>query len=95
MTLRRPRWLMAMTEVCAPNSAGAVQQLVEEGHEGGDAFEGEALGAEIARLNDLLEDVGAGEQVEDVPLGFSVERGRPGFEAVGDPLAALGRRGCA
>ena len=45
---------------------GTVEQLVEEGNEGGDAFEGEALGAEVAGLDDLLEEVGAGEEVEDV-----------------------------
>ena len=39
---------------------------VEEGDEGGEAFEGEALGAEVAGLDDLLEEVGAEELGEDV-----------------------------
>ena len=38
---------------------GGVEHLIKERDQGGDAFEREALGAEVARLDDLLEDVGA------------------------------------
>ena len=48
MTLRRPRWLMPKMARSRAEFGGAVEQLVEEGNEGGDAFEGEALGSEIA-----------------------------------------------
>ena len=44
---------------------GGGEELVEERDEGGEAFEGEALGAEVALLNDLLEEVGAEEAGED------------------------------
>jgi hypothetical protein len=62
------------------------QQLVEERDEDGEAFEREALGAEVARLDDLLEDVGADEVGEDAPLG-----GRRGglLDLVLEPLALL------
>jgi hypothetical protein len=65
---------------------GAVEEPVEEGNECGHAFEGEALGAEIAGLDDLLEDVGAGEEVEDVILVYGR---RGGFEALGEPFASI------
>ena len=69
ITLRRPRWLMASTISRRPARRPA-EELVEEGNQRGDAFEREALGAEIARLHDLLEDVGAHQQIENA-------RGRP------------------
>jgi hypothetical protein len=40
------------------------KQLFEERDEGGEAFEREALGAEVARLDDLFEEIGAGEELE-------------------------------
>ena len=52
----------------APRLGGGVENFVDQRNEGGDAFEREALAAEIALLHDLLEDVGAGEQVEDASL---------------------------
>ena len=71
---------------------GAVEQLVEEGDEGGDAFQREALGAEIARLDDLLEEVGAGEEVEDrLRIGL---RGR-GLRGAGRSTHELRARECA
>ena len=87
MTLRRPRWLMPMMDALRAEFGGAVEQLVEEGDEGGDAFEREALGAEIARLDDLLEDVGAGEQIAGCAAGR--RQAEPDFEALRDPLAAF------
>ena len=44
---------------------GALEHLVEQGMQRLDALEREALGAEVARLEELLEGLGAGEQVED------------------------------
>ncbi len=75
---------------------GGGEELVEKRDEDGEAFEGEALGAEIALLDDLLEEVGADEVGEDALLvddagaGAGVEAGRV-FEALLDPGAALGR----
>ena len=40
---------------------GGGEDLIEERDEDGEAFEGEALGAEVALLDDLLEEVGADE----------------------------------
>jgi len=70
MTLRRPRWLMPMTNSIAPRSAAVSRTFVDQRDQGGDAFEREALAAEITLLHDLLEDVGADEQVEDALLVF-------------------------
>ena len=44
------------------------EDLIEKRNEDGEAFEGEALGAEVALLDDLLEEVGADEFGEDVCL---------------------------
>lgn len=44
------------------------EDLVEEWDEDGEAFEGEALGAEVALLDGLLEEIGADELGEDVLL---------------------------
>ena len=49
---------------------GGGEELVEERDEGGEAFEREALGAEVALLDDLLEEVGADEVGEDARAGF-------------------------
>jgi hypothetical protein len=62
---------------------GTVEKLVKKRNEGGDAFEGEALGAEIARLDHMLKDVGASEELKDVVL----VRGRgQTFETLRDPI---------
>ena len=61
MTLRRPRCAMAMMERVMPLRRAVANDLIEERDEDGEAFEGEALGAEIALLDDLLEEVGADE----------------------------------
>ena len=54
---------------------GAVQHFVEKWNERGDAFERKPLGAEITRLNDLLEDIGLREQIEDMLLDVSSRAG--------------------
>ncbi len=68
---------------------GGGEELVEEGDEDGEAFEGEALGAEVALLNDLLEEVGADEGGEDAGGGDG--GGGVRFEALLDPGALFGR----
>ena len=47
---------------------GVVQNLVQKGNQDGDAFEREALGAEIARLDHLLEEVGLGQPFQNLAL---------------------------
>ena len=66
-----------------------MEQLVQERQKRGDAFKGEALGSQVARLDDRLENVGAREQVKHVPLRIAVERGRSCLEALGEPVAAV------
>ncbi len=65
---------------------GGGEDLVEEWDEDGEAFEGEALGAEVALLDDLLEEVGSDEFCEDVGL---VRFGGGALDLVLDPLALL------
>ena len=67
---------MAHPEDCcidAERRAGR-EHLIEKRDEDGEAFEREALGAEVAGLNDLLEDVGADEVGKDVRLAGSGRR---------------------
>src|SRR6185437_15121386 len=76
---------------------GGCKELVEERNEDGEAFEGEALGTEVALLDDLLEEVGADEVGEDAGLlEETVGSGLAGrdvlFEALLDPGALFGRR---
>src|SRR5262249_18486776 len=73
------------------------EELIEKWDEDGEAFEGEALGAEVALLNDLLEEVGANEIGEDAGLleetvGGGGVAGDVLFEALLDPSAVCGRR---
>src|SRR5580658_9323376 len=73
--------------------AGAsVEKFIDQRDQRGDAFEGEALAAEIALLHDLLEDVGADEQIEDTLLVFfcNLETLRRRFHLLVDPAAAFG-----
>ena len=82
---------MPMTSSIAPCCAAAVENFIDQRDQGGDAFEREALAAEIALLHDLLEDVGASQQVEDALLVFLR---RLGFHVLVDPAAALGANRC-
>src|SRR5260370_21623833 len=63
-----------------------VENGVEQGNERGHAFERKALGAEIAGLQDLLEEVGANEALENF---FLVDFGLRTFDALDDPAAAV------
>jgi hypothetical protein len=70
----------------AEGGAGC-EHPIEERDEHGEALEREALGAEVAGLDDLLEDVGADEIGEDVcPVG----RGRGLFHLLLQPLPLRG-----
>ena len=83
---------MAKTERVTPTSAAVVKSLVEKRDEDGEAFEREALGAEVALLDDLLEEVGADEVGEDAGAGRWCGRGGAvALEALLDPCALLGR----
>ncbi len=68
---------------------GGGEELVEEGDEDGESFKGEALGAEVALLDDLLEEVGAEEAGEDA-RGRDGAGGVGGFETLLDPGAFFG-----
>ena len=74
---------------CDSGSGAGAEDLVEERDEDGEAFEGEALGAEVALLDDLLEEVGAEEIGEDAGCRDGRGGGRS-FEALLDPGAFLG-----
>ncbi len=69
---------------------GGGEELIEKGDEGGEAFEREALGAEVAGLDDLLEEVGAHEAGEDAGLGGRVCGCGRSFELLLEPLPLLG-----
>ncbi len=66
---------------------GALEHLVEAGEQRLDPLDREALGAEIAGLQELLEGLGPGEQVEDA---LAVEPRGLGLHALLDPAPALG-----
>ncbi len=90
---------VAHREDGTPNAVvgGGGEELVEERDEDGEPFQREALGAEVALLDDLLEEVGADEIGEDALLvDEAVGGGLIGrdvfFEALLDPGAALWRR---
>src|SRR5438477_614875 len=55
-------------------------------NQGRDTFQRKTLGAEIARLQNLFEKVGANQTLEDFML---INLARPGFESLGDPAAAF------
>ncbi len=63
--------------------SGAVQNLVKKGNQHGDAFQRETLGAEIARLNHLLEEIGLDQAFENLAL---VRRRRRLLHALLDPF---------
>src|SRR5438552_17715033 len=66
--------------------AGSVQDGINQGNQRSDTFQRKALGAEIARLQNLFEKVGANQTLEDFML---INLARPGFESLGDPAAAF------
>ena len=86
ITFRRPRWLMRHDALGDAELGAGCEDAIEERNQNGEAFEREALGAEIARLDDLLEDVGADKLGEDVLL---VGSGRRLLHALLQPLALL------
>ncbi len=65
---------------------GALQGFIEEGNQSGDAFQGEALGSQVARLNDLLEGVGLNEKLENPLL---IDLFRLALETFLDPAPTL------
>ena len=67
---------------------GCGEDLIEKWNEDGEAFERESLGAEVALLDDLLEEVGADELGEDVGLV-----GLGAWAARFDPAATGAARG--
>src|ERR1700686_5362343 len=66
---------------------GRIQNLVDQRDQGRYAFERKAFAAEITLLHDLLEDVGADEQVEDALLVFLFWLR---FHLLIDPASTLG-----
>src|SRR5579864_5481730 len=69
--------------------AGGVQDGIEERDERGNAFERKTLGAQVPRLENLFEQVGADQALKNFFLVY-LKRGT--LEALSDPLAALGFR---
>lgn len=70
-----------------PGCGAGAEDLIEERDEDGEAFEREALGAEVALLDDLLEEVGTDELGEDMLL---IGLGRGLLKLLLQPLALLG-----
>ncbi len=64
-----------------------IENFIDQRDERGHAFEGEALATEIALLHDLLEDVGADEEIENASLVLFL---RFGLHPLVDPAAAFG-----
>ena len=69
---------------------GVVEQFIDERNQHGHAFERKPLGAEIARLNDLLEKVGAQQQLESALRIRPRTNFRAPLQPVLDPLAPTG-----
>ena len=66
---------------------GSGENLFHQRNQGGVAFQREALGADVKGLQHLLEDVGFQQLLEN---GLAIDLGLRRFQAVDDPLAALG-----
>ena len=79
-------------EFSGAEARAGVEKFIDQRDQRGDAFEREALAAEIALLHDLLEDVGADEQVEDALLVFfcNLETLSGRFHLLINPAAAFG-----
>src|SRR5260370_184496 len=66
--------------------ARGVEDGVQERNQCGDTFEREALGAKIARLQNLFEKIGANQTLKDFVL---IDLALRSFEPLSDPAAAL------
>ncbi len=66
---------------------GSGENLLHHRNQGGVAFQREALGADVKRLQHLLEDVGLKQLLEN---GFAIDLGLRAFQPVDNPLPALG-----
>src|SRR5260370_39246599 len=69
------------------------EKLIYQRYQRVDAFEREALAAEVALLHDLLEDIGANQQIKNPLLVFfrHLGIGSRRFHLLVNPTAALGR----
>ena len=65
---------------------GSGENLLHHRNQGGVAFQRKALGADVERLQHLLEDVGFQQLLQN---GFAIDLGLRAFQPVDDPLAAL------
>ena len=65
---------------------GSGEDLLHQRYQRGIAFQRETLGADVERLEHLLEDVGFHQLLQN---GFAIDLGLRSFQAVDDPLAAL------
>ncbi len=68
-----------------PFCAGSLENFVEQRNQRGDAFEGKTLRAQITRLQDLLEQVGADQPLENAS---AIDGRGVRFETLGNPTAA-------
>src|SRR5260370_709287 len=66
--------------------AGFVENRIEQRNQRGNAFEREALGAKIARLQNLFEKIGANQTLKDFVL---INWAWRSFEPLNDPAAAF------
>ena len=80
----------AHDQFASAQTRAGVEKLVHQRNQRGDAFQRKALAAEIALLHDLLEDVGADEQIKNARF-LVLDLRRLRFHALVNPAAALGR----
>ena len=92
ITFRRPRWLMASTAFSAPKPAAGFSISSRNGISAVITFQREALGAEVAGLDDLLEDVGPDETFQNMLL---VRYRRRLLPCAPGSIPVWLRRGCA
>src|SRR5258706_2043948 len=74
-------------ELTGAKTGTRIEKFIHQRNQRGDAFEREALTAEVSLLHDLLEDVGTDEQVENALLVFLR---RIGFHLLVNPTATFG-----
>ena len=92
ITFSRPRWLIASMAFSAPCSAAALRIESSSGISAALALERIAFRAEIARLQDLLENLRLHQQIENSrPIGLRRFR----FHALLHPQARARGPGCA